>query len=225
MLYDWVEDNNYYTSFIYFVLFIYCFCAVSYVIFLKKKHHTTLKTVLSIHISWRLRRYGCLATAKNPFLSQRCKLIGLCWLLWRYCLWWLPLAILFLAVAFIHHAQLHGELLWRPWIVFGALWVSSIILSCFANTDQLYCHCTWDFVSNWLSWHAIIFFCNISILLRRAILSINPKSNMDINISFDGFCFWLVSFLLFVMIIILTYPPCLVGWCFSFRECRVFVRL
>lgn len=123
-----------------------------------KKTSKHLKTFPSIHISWRPRRYGygCLATAKSsPPSSHSCKLIGLCWLLWRYCLWWLPLAILFWAVALIPHALMHGELLWRPWTVFGALCFPLLfVLVLSLQTLISNCQYTTDFVSNWLSWHS-----------------------------------------------------------------------
>lgn len=82
--------------FTFHLLFLCCaICHFSW-----KKHHTTLKTVPSIHISWR-RASLWLRLPSNrkkppPSFSLRCKLIGLCWLLWRYCLWWLPLAIFIL---------------------------------------------------------------------------------------------------------------------------------
>lgn len=73
-------------SFTFHLLFL-CFaiCHFSW-----KKHHITLKTVPCPHIyRGDVRRYK----TSPPSFSMGCKLIGLCWLLWRYCLWWLPLAV------------------------------------------------------------------------------------------------------------------------------------
>lgn len=63
-----------------------------------------------------------------------------CWLLWRYsCLWWLPLAVLFLFFLFFIYGpfvfyppcwECMAGLPWWPWSVFGALCLS---LFCFRS--------------------------------------------------------------------------------------------
>lgn len=120
-----------------FLLFIHCFfffCALPYAIFPETnitKHHFSRRSPPPRIYRGDVRRYK----TSPPSFSMRRKLIGLCWLLWRYCLWWLPLAVLsFGPLPWFTMLKLHGGLLWRPWTVFGALWVFlSIILSWFFN--------------------------------------------------------------------------------------------
>lgn len=77
-------------GFTFHSLFFFLFLCFAICHFSWQKHHTTLKTVPRPRIyRGDVRRYK----TSPPSFSMRCKLIGLCWLLWRYCLWWLPLAV------------------------------------------------------------------------------------------------------------------------------------
>lgn len=155
---------------------------------------------------------------------MRRKLTGLCWLLWRYCLWWLPLAVLsFWAVALIHHAQLHGGLLWRPWTVFGALWVFlSIILSWFFQSLQTWinnCHFTSASVRDRLSWHSDLKKKKKSIL-KASVTGWISLISMHYGI-FGCFYFPFQTFLVSFFAVCHdchphTHSLCLVGWCGSF---------
>ena len=95
-------NANYCSSLIfcfYFLFIVFVLCHMPF--FLKKTSHHSQDCPVRTYIV-----ETCVAKKPPPLsFSLRCKLIGLCWLLWRYCLWWLPLAnFYFWAVALIHHA-------------------------------------------------------------------------------------------------------------------------
>lgn len=76
-----------------FIVFFLCVCALPYAIFPETnitKHHFSRRSPRPRIYRGDVRRYK----TSPPSFSMRRKLIGLCWLLWRYCLWWLPLAVL-----------------------------------------------------------------------------------------------------------------------------------
>lgn len=138
--------NAYCCPLIFFFLFTFIyFCAVPHVpFFLRKKkspHHSQDPSRPYIYRG-DVRRYGygCLATAKTyypPSFSLRCKLIGLCWLvgwlLWRYCLWWLPLAVF---IYFFILGRCLDSPCWTAWRVtvatMNCVWrvVSFLLLFC-----------------------------------------------------------------------------------------------
>lgn len=140
--------------FVFIFILLFLCCAICHFSWKKPTSHHYYSRLSRPYIyrgDVRRYGYGCLATAKTspPSFSLRCKLIGLCWLLWRYCLWWLPLAIYLFIDLFIF--CILGRCLdspcstaWRVTVAtMNCVWcvVSFLLLFCpgfliLANTDQ-----------------------------------------------------------------------------------------
>lgn len=84
----------------------------------------------------------------------------------------------------------------------------------------------WSVIVNYLSICKQLIIMTCCLPLKASVLRAKLAgwpSNMDTrDLSQTSLWFWLVSFLSSVMIIILTYPFCLIGWCGSFRWVRGF---
>lgn len=95
-----LNDNNCPSIIFSFNYFFYCFCATCnfYCKKVVKREQKKQKKTSNHSQDCPAKRISWRRSSPNPVppsFSKRRKFNGLCGLLWRYCLWWLPLAVLF----------------------------------------------------------------------------------------------------------------------------------